>query len=69
LTRIGPDGKIDDTGNTRRGGNTKEVSRVNGEKKKMIPMQPAFSLEGAAIYFNDKKYKIAADSVVTFYKK
>lgn len=67
LTRISISGEIDGTGNTRMGGNSKELSRTDGKIKAIKPYEHAFAIYGAAAYFDNDRYQQAADKIMKFY--
>jgi hypothetical protein len=66
--RISAEGLIDETGNTRMGGNSTEIARTTMKKKDIKPYETAFALYGASYLFNDMKYQKAADRIMKFYK-
>ena len=68
LTRISDSGEIDDSGNTRMGGNSKEINRTDGKQKRIKPYEHAFAIFGSSYYFNDSRYKKAAENIMKFYK-
>ena len=67
-TRIFDSGEINDSGNTRMGGDSKEINRTDGKQKRIKPYEHAFALFGASYYFNDSRYKRTAENIMRFYR-
>ena len=68
LTRIGDDGRIDDTGNTRMGPGSMENQRTRGPRRRRIKFhETAFALVGAAHVLADDALSAAAQRILAAY--